>query len=209
VQTERSLHLNTNNDAFQTPFARQSTDRLAAAPAQATRPSRHATGKLVSLEYAEGVWRSAMPDRSVTVLPMRRGDRQQWEVLWSLYLATFGRALPADVIAATWDKIHDDTKPVYGLAAWDGDAMVGMTLYLVHEATRSIAPHCYLSVLFTAERARRRGVAKNLVMAAREHAQRMGCERIYWMTHDTNTAARPLYDAIAERSGLIEYRIKF
>jgi hypothetical protein len=31
---------------------------------------------------------------------------------------------------------------------------------------------------------------------------------VFWNTHETNAVARRLYDAVAERSGFIQYRIE-
>ena len=36
-----------------------------------------------------------------------------------------------------------------------------------------------------------------------------GASRVYWLTHETNTDARVLYDRLAERSGFIQYRKLF
>ena len=36
-----------------------------------------------------------------------------------------------------------------------------------------------------------------------------GASRVYWLTHETNTDARALYDKLAERSGFIQYRKLF
>jgi hypothetical protein len=38
-------------------------------------------------------------------------------------------------------------------------------------------------------------------------AREAGAARLYWMTHETNATARTLYDAVAERSGFIQYRM--
>jgi hypothetical protein len=36
--------------------------------------------------------------------------------------------------------------------------------------------------------------------------RRLTAKRLYWQTHETNLAARSLYDKVAERSGFIVYR---
>ena len=36
-------------------------------------------------------------------------------------------------------------------------------------------------------------------------AARAGVSNVYWMTHETNTVGRRLYDRIARRTGFIEY----
>src|SRR3546814_9373381 len=73
--------------------------------------------------------------------------------------------------------------------------------------TTSIADICYLQDLFTAEAARGRGIASALILRVAEEARAAGAVRVYWQTHETNNTARRLYDAIAERSGFLVYRI--
>jgi hypothetical protein len=45
-----------------------------------------------------------------------------------------------------------------------------------------------------------------LIQHVYAEARRQDCSRVYWLTHETNTAAMQLYDRIAERSGFIQYR---
>ena len=40
-------------------------------------------------------------------------------------------------------------------------------------------------------------------------AAAMGCSRVHWLTHETNTNAMQLYDRIADRSGFVQYRKLF
>ena len=37
-------------------------------------------------------------------------------------------------------------------------------------------------------------------------AEEAGASRVYWLTHETNTAAMGLYDQVAERTGFVQYR---
>ena len=64
---------------------------------------------------------------------------------------------------------------------------------------------CYLQDLFTAPEARRTGVARALIGAVAVHACAEGASRCYWLTKDSNLAARALYDKIAAHSGFIRY----
>ena len=45
-----------------------------------------------------------------------------------------------------------------------------------------------------------------LIEAVYERAKAAGASRVYWMTHESNTAARALYDRLADRPGFIQYR---
>jgi hypothetical protein len=45
-----------------------------------------------------------------------------------------------------------------------------------------------------------------LIEAVYACADELGAERVYWLTHETNTTARQLYDRVATRTGFIQYR---
>lgn len=91
------------------------------------------------------------------------------------------------------------------VAEMDG-RLVGLVHYLFHRSTISITPNCYLQDLFTAEPARGKGVGRRLIEAVYEQARLAGLSRVYWLTHETNTTARRLYDAVADNSGFLVYR---
>jgi len=78
--------------------------------------------------------------------------------------------------------------------------------YLFHRSTVEIGPTCYLHDLFTVEAARGKGVGKALIEAVYERARAAGTQRVYWQTHETNTAAMFLYDKVAAKSGFVVYR---
>lgn len=143
--------------------------------------------------------RSVMPD-----------DYARWLPLWDGYNAFYGRsgptALPRDVTAMTWSRFFDAYEPVHALVAESGGELLGLTHYLFHRTTTSIAPLCYLNDLFTVEAARGKGVGRALIEGVYDHAQDLGVPRVYWQTHETNTTAQQLYNKVAERSGFIVYR---
>ncbi|UYA61831.1 Histone acetyltransferase HPA2-3 [Pectobacterium sp. F1-1] len=41
----------------------------------------------------------------------------------------------------------------------------------------------------------------------KEKAQEERCDRLYWHTQETNKTAQRLYDWVAEKPGVIEYRM--
>ena len=68
-----------------------------------------------------------------------------------------------------------------------------------------IEPVCYLSDLFTREAARGRGVGRALIGAVYDSARAAKSSRVYWQTHESNTAGRQLYDKLAKHHGFIVY----
>ncbi len=83
--------------------------------------------------------------------------------------------------------------------------MMGIVHYLFHRTTTQIAPICYLNDLFTVETERGRGVGRALIDAVCRNASVEGSSQVYWLTHETNSTARRLYDSVAEHSSFIEY----
>jgi GNAT superfamily N-acetyltransferase len=53
--------------------------------------------------------------------------------------------------------------------------------------------------------ARGTGLGRALIAAVYREADARGADRVYWLTHETNTTARALYDRVARRSGYIHY----
>jgi GNAT superfamily N-acetyltransferase len=146
----------------------------------------------------------------INIRALAPDDYARWLPLWDGYNAFYGRsgptALPAAVTATTWARFFDANEPVHGLVAENGGELIGLTHYLFHRTTTTIAPLCYLNDLFTSEAARGRGVGRALIEAVYTQARQAGAPRVYWQTHETNTTAQALYDKIAERSGFIQYR---
>jgi GNAT superfamily N-acetyltransferase len=147
---------------------------------------------------------------SVQVRAIRRNDFAAWKDLWDGYNAFYGRAgdtaLSPEITQTTWSRFFDSYEPMHALVAVAADRIVGLAHFLYHRSTIQISPTCYLADLFILQAARGRGVGKTLIHAVYEHARGSGSPRVYWQTHETNTAAMRLYNHVAERSGFIVYR---
>jgi GNAT superfamily N-acetyltransferase len=141
------------------------------------------------------------------VRALEREDRAQWTPLWRGYL-DFYRASSSDEVAdATFSRIFDPLEPVHALVADRRGELIGLTHYLFQRSTWLINSQVYLQDLYVSEAARGGGVGRALIAAVVEAARSAGAARVIWMTHETNAVARRLYDAVAARSGFIQYRI--
>jgi GNAT superfamily N-acetyltransferase len=135
-------------------------------------------------------------------------DRDAWAVLWAGYNAFYGRpSLDPAITDASWRRFLDPGERMHAVVAEHEGAVVGLAHFLFHRSTTSITDTCYLQDLFVAEQVRGRGHARALIEAVREHARAGGATRFYGHTHESNATARRLYDALAERSGFIVYRM--
>ena len=147
----------------------------------------------------------------ILVRPIAEPDYPQWRSLWDGYNAFYGRsgatALPEAIIRTTWARFFDENEPVHALVAELDRRIVGIAHYLFHRSMIAIEPTCYMQDLFTASEARGQGVGRKLIEAVCERARGAGSQRVYWHTHETNAAAMRLYDAVAEKSGFVVYRV--
>jgi GNAT superfamily N-acetyltransferase len=147
---------------------------------------------------------------NVVVRAVAPADYAQWLPLWDGYNAFYGRsgatALAPEITAMTWSRFFDAYEPMHALVAESEGRLVGLTHYLFHRSMTSIAPICYLSDLFTNEAARGKGVGRALIEAVYAQARLAGSPRVYWLTQETISTARELYDKVAERPGFVIYR---
>jgi GNAT superfamily N-acetyltransferase len=139
---------------------------------------------------------------------VRPTDRNGWEQLWAGYLAFYESTLAPEITETTWRRFFDKNEPMHALVAADDTSgeLLGFTHLVFHRGTWAVGDFCYLEDLFVAPTARKRGVARALIEAVYDLADERGCERVYWLTHETNTTARKLYDQVAEHHGFIHYR---
>ena len=145
----------------------------------------------------------------ITMRPLSRSDRAQWEPLWQSYLAFYKASVPADVTDLTFARFFDEAEPIYALVAERHGEIVGIVHYIFHRSTWTEGPYCYLQDLFTAKHARGGGVGRKLIEAVYDEAKAQGASRVYWLTQESNATARALYDKLADRSGFIQYRKLF
>ena len=142
------------------------------------------------------------------VRAIERADRAKWAPLWRAYL-DFYRAQWSDEFAdATFMRIFDPLEPVHALVAERCGELVGLAHYLFQRSTWLLNSQCYLQDLYVAEAARGSGVGRALIAGVVGAAKEAGAARVFWNTHETNAAARRLYDKVSERTGFIQYRIE-
>ncbi|MCK0207287.1 GNAT family N-acetyltransferase [Starkeya koreensis] len=134
-------------------------------------------------------------------------DHALWLPLWQGYLTFYEASLPEEVTATTWARLLDPAAPVHGALAFDGEGRsVGLVHWIFHRSTWSVGPACYLNDLFVEPGQRGGGFGRALIAHVTGEARAQGAAKLYWLTHETNATAQRLYNAVAERTGFIQYR---
>jgi GNAT superfamily N-acetyltransferase len=146
---------------------------------------------------------------SIAIRRVGAQERAAWEPLWKGYQTFYKVVIPDEATAVTWARLHDRNEPMHVLGAYVDNRLCGIVHYLFHRSCWTVGDYCYLQDLFVAESARNLGLGRALIAAVEERARAAGASRVYWLTHETNSSARALYDKLAERPGFIQYRKLF
>jgi GNAT superfamily N-acetyltransferase len=147
-------------------------------------------------------------DRTTPVIirPFAAADHDQWLPLWKAYQAFYKADIPEEVTQESWRRMLDPVEPTFGALAFCGDQATGMAHWIFHRSNWSTGNYCYLQDLYVRSENRGLGIGRKLIEHVYGEAQKAGCSRVYWLTHETNTDAMLLYDRIADRSGFVQYR---
>ena len=150
------------------------------------------------------------PDRGdLAIRPLQAADYEAWLALWRGYQAFYQTDIDAGTSATTWRRLLDAAEPMgCEVATLDGRP-VGIVHYLTHRSTWTQGDYCYLQDLYVDPSLRGRGIGRALIARVYERASALGCSRVWWLTHETNTDAMKLYDQVADRSGFVQYRKLF
>ncbi|MCJ9751761.1 GNAT family N-acetyltransferase [Neorhizobium sp. BETTINA12A] len=141
------------------------------------------------------------------IRPLEPADRTAWEPLWEAYLRFYETVLPKEMYDLTWSRLHDSTEPMHALGAFDETGkMIAIAHVIFHRSCWLPESTCYLQDLYVKNTLRGRGTGAALIEAVADLARANGAGRLYWLTQESNAAARRLYDRIAQNSGFIQYR---
>jgi GNAT superfamily N-acetyltransferase len=131
-----------------------------------------------------------------------------WRELWQGYLDFYGVRLRPEVTASTWARVTADDGDHRCLVHEDATGMVrGFTVYLFHRASWTDTWNCCIEDLYVAPGARGHGIGRTLLQAVFADARLRRAYRVYWQTDRANTAARRLYDTVAEVADVVQYRL--
>ena len=133
-------------------------------------------------------------------------DFDQWRALYEGYLSFYKATLTEESKAIVWQRLLSGE--IRGLGAFEGDTLVGIAHFHLQMSTWADDGHLYLEDLYVAETARNRGIARALIEAIESEAKSEKCSEMYWITRESNSTARSLYDSMALLSDFVRYEIK-
>jgi GNAT superfamily N-acetyltransferase len=142
----------------------------------------------------------------VQIKPVTPADQAQWLPLWQAYLKFYKTELADSVSQSTWQRLLDANEPTNAALAWKDGKAVGMVHFIYHRSNWSIHNACYLQDLIVTPQQRGTGVGRLLIEHVYATAKQDGCDKVHWLTHETNDTAIQLYERIAERPGYIQFR---
>ena len=143
----------------------------------------------------------------IVVAPVKGEDYSKWLSYWLSYQEFYEVQLSEDTTNKTWQRFLDPNEDMYCAVAKKGQEILGFVHYVFHGSTWSVNEFCYLEDLFVAENTRGKNIGKHLIEYVNQKARENQCERLYWHTQEKNLTAQRLYDWIAEKPGVIEYRL--
>lgn len=143
----------------------------------------------------------------IIVEPATEDDYANWLPLWENYQAFYRVDIPERVTQLTWKRFFTASEPLFCVVARHNGNIVGFSHYLFHRSTWAETEYCYLEDLFVSEEIRGKHIGKKLVEYVQQQARKRHSAHLYWHTHETNLRGQRLYDWIAKKSGMIEYRM--
>ncbi len=146
---------------------------------------------------------------SIEIRPVSTADHAAWLPLWQGYLDFYQAEIAAEVSAITWQRFLEPAEPMHAALAWQDGRAVGLVHFIYHRSCWTVGDYCYLQDLFVADGLRGDGIGRLLIEHVYAQARAAGASRVHWLTQESNSNARQLYDRIADRSGFIQYRKLF
>lgn len=140
------------------------------------------------------------------IRPVSDTDFDTWLPLWKGYQAFYQVDIPDSATQATWARMLDPAEPIHAALAYHEGRAVGLVHWIFHRSTWTPGDYCYLQDLFVASDVRGGGHGRHLIEHVYAQARLANAARVYWLTHETNTTARHLYDRVADQPGFIQYR---
>ena len=145
----------------------------------------------------------------IQIKSLEQISQYQWLPLWQEYQAFYHAKICDEGSENTWAKLHStELDSMYGFAALLDEKVVGIVHVVEHDSSWTLRPYAYLQDLFVPSQYRGQGIACKLIEHVYQVAEQRNCDRVYWLTHESNRQAQMLYDKVAKKTGFIQYRME-
>lgn len=141
------------------------------------------------------------------VVPVTQQDYSQWHTYWLGYQNFYKVILTEEITQTTWQRFFDDSEPVFCAVAKKGEQVLGFVHYVFHRSTWAQHYYCYLEDLYVSPDCRGQHIGKSLIEYVEQQAKAQHATRLYWHTQESNLTAQKLYNWVAEKSEMIQYRM--
>ena len=145
---------------------------------------------------------------TVTVRQIENQDKASWKELYFSYLKFYESEPLESSTELLWNRLTKGEPEIQGLVAVSNGEVVGIAHFHYQLSTWSDTSNCYLEDLYVAEDARGKGVASALIAAVEDLAIQNKCSELFWITKESNTVARKLYERVATLSDFVRYEKK-
>jgi GNAT superfamily N-acetyltransferase len=144
------------------------------------------------------------------VRPAGPADEAGWRRLWRGYCDFYEVRISEDITDTLWRRIIDGREGIQAVVAESVSIarepqLIGFGNYVLHPYTWGTGSMCYLEDLFVEEQFRRAGVGRAIIEALMQMAYDKGWARVYWHTHETNKAARSMYEKVIPVDPFVRY----
>ena len=145
---------------------------------------------------------------TVTVRQIEIQDKTSWKELYVAYLKFYESEPVESSTELLWNRLTKSEPEIHGLVAVSNGEVVGIAHFHYQLSTWSDTLHCYLEDLYVAEDARGKGTASSLIAAVQDLAIQNKCSELFWITKESNTVAKKLYEQVATLSDFVRYEKK-
>ena len=143
----------------------------------------------------------------VSIRPVEQSDHDSWAALHRGYRDFYEHPSDDAAIERVWVWLMDPAHEVNGFVAEVDGELVGIAHYRRFARPSSGTAGMFLDDLFTTADARGLGVGRALIARVTEVAKAENCTVVRWITSESNTRARILYDSVATHMPLATYDI--
>ncbi|OZE85329.1 GNAT family N-acetyltransferase [Rhodococcoides fascians] len=142
----------------------------------------------------------------IEIRKVQQDDREQWAQLFRQYRSFYALQSDETVVDRVWGWITDPSHESAALAATvDDTTMVGIAHHRRFARPSTGTVGLYLDDLFVDPHHRGEGIGRKLLGELAIMAGANGLSVVRWITAESNTRARELYESAAHRTHWLTY----